>query len=64
MELSPQPLFIPALYCFGQGSEARIPLPLWLRLGPGRYVARIGAPRGGGGTYRIFSWEIGENAGE
>ncbi|MFA6499005.1 MAG: glycosyltransferase family 2 protein [Desulfurivibrionaceae bacterium] len=61
MEVSPHPLFIPALYCFGQGCEARIPETLWQRLGPGRYGARIGACRGG--EYHCFSWEIRQNEG-
>lgn len=46
LELSPQPLLIPALYYFGNGMEARIPDELWQRLGPGSYWARIGDQEG------------------
>ncbi|MEI6215286.1 MAG: glycosyltransferase [Desulfuromonadales bacterium] len=59
MEISPQPLFVPALYHFGSGSEACIPEEIWERLGPGRYWLRIGPPDGG--DCSLFSWEIPAN---
>jgi GT2 family glycosyltransferase len=56
LELSPQPLLIPALYYFGNGPEARISEPLWQRLGPGQYWARIAAPQGVDAQW--FCWRI------
>lgn len=55
LEVSPQPLLIPALYYFGNGATVHIPEPLWRRLGPGQYWARIASPTGGG--CRLFSWQ-------
>jgi len=56
LELSPQPLLMPALYYFGNGMEACIPEELWQRLGPGGYWARIGDPNGR--KCRWFHWQI------
>jgi GT2 family glycosyltransferase len=52
LELSPQPLLIPALYCFGSGREAYISEELWCRLGPGDYWVRITSPSDGN-SYRF-----------
>lgn len=46
LELSPQPLLVPALYCRGRGSIAKISDQVWALLGAGDYWARIGSPDG------------------
>lgn len=57
LELSPQPLLIPALYYFGNGKYARIPDELWHRLGSGHYWARIGSLNGKQ-CCRFYNWSV------
>ncbi len=48
LEISPHPLLVPALYCFGRGDQAQITEQVWALLGGGEYWARIGSPEGNG----------------
>lgn len=56
LELSPQPLLIPALYYFGDGAEVNISQSLWQRLDIGDYWARISSPSGS--DSQVFHWQI------
>jgi len=47
MELSPHPLFIPALYSFGTGVGVQLSGELWARLYTGEYFVRISRASGG-----------------
>lgn len=46
LEVSPHPLFVPALYCFGTGDSCRLSDEIWALIGAGDYWARIAAPSG------------------
>lgn len=48
LEISPHPLLVPALYCFGRGGQAQIAEQVWALLGGGEYWARLGSPEGNG----------------
>lgn len=56
LEISPNPLLVPALYRFGQGEECRISSEVWSLLGPGRYWARLAGPDGERAAR--FGWSI------
>ncbi|MDY0189353.1 MAG: glycosyltransferase family 2 protein [Desulfuromonas sp.] len=56
LELSPHPLFVPALYHYGNGDKCRISDHLWQRLGPGQYWARLSSSSTKSDQY--FHWEI------
>lgn len=56
LELSPHPLFVPALYHYGIGTNCRISDQLWQRLGPGQYWARLSSANNKSGRY--FHWQI------
>lgn len=56
LEISPQPLFVPAAYHKGEGPRAVVPEDIWRLLGPGEYWARI-QPVFGRGECR-FHWQI------
>jgi hypothetical protein len=60
LELSPQPLLIPAMYYFGNNNSYQIPEELWNRLGAGQYWARISGKRGA--LAQTFCWRIGTTA--
>jgi len=55
LELSPNPLLVPAIHHFGEGVECVIPEALWQRLGEGRYWVRIGTRDNKDCQY--FCWE-------
>ena len=56
LEISPQPLLVPALYCFGNGDRCRISEEVWVLLGPGDYWARLADPAGNAAVR--FHWMI------
>jgi len=56
LELSPHPLFIPALYCLGNGEDYSIEQALWSRLGPGDYWARFSSDEGMGS--QRYHWRV------
>lgn len=56
LEISPHPLLVPALYCFGSGNRCRISEEVWGLLGPGDYWARLADPVGN--TALRFHWKI------
>lgn len=56
LEISPQPLLVPALYCFGNGDRCRISEEVWVLLGPGDYWARLADPAGNAAVR--FHWNI------
>lgn len=56
LEISPNPLLVPALYRFGQGEECRISSEVWPLLGPGCYWARLAGPDGEAAAR--LSWSI------
>jgi GT2 family glycosyltransferase len=55
LEISPHPLLIPALYCFGNGDRGRISEEVWALLGPGHYWARLADPAGNAAVR--FHWK-------
>ncbi|OIQ79892.1 N-acetylglucosaminyl-diphospho-decaprenol L-rhamnosyltransferase [mine drainage metagenome] len=57
LELSPDPLFIPAALHRGPVAPDHIPRPVWDLLGPARYWARVTHP---GGQGSLFTWLIPE----
>lgn len=55
LEVSPHPLFVPALYSSGTGDSCRLPDEIWELLGAGNYWARIAAPSGS--DAEIYHWQ-------
>lgn len=53
LEVSPHPLLVPSLYCFGRGTDCRLSGEVWSLLGPGDYWARVAAPSGTGENYKF-----------
>lgn len=56
LEISPNPLLMPALYCFGNGNRCRISEEVWPLLGPGCYWGRLAGLDGKAAVQ--FSWNI------
>lgn len=61
LELSPNPLLIPAAYHSSSVVPSSIPSSVWDLLGPGRYWTRVSQPNG---QWSYFTWEIPKSAAE
>ena len=59
LELSPNPLLIPAAYHSGNAAPHSLPSSIWGLLGPARYWTRITHPNG---QRSYFTWEIPDSA--